>query len=190
MKTFHPARTALVATALAALLAAPGLSFADEPGPAPGAAPGHSWAHTRQVAPEERAQWMKMHLDREAAMLEIKASQESAWDAYAAATQDLVSAGGAQTPLPTNLDATALMRLHAEHAAAYAQRLSVLADATAKLQAVLNDDQRKVLDRLVRLHSQFHGGHHWQGQEPRGGEMAPPPPAKGAPRTAPAKPKG
>lgn len=196
MKMFHPARTAIVATALTALLAAPGLSFAYEHSPAPG----HAYAgggfpgHYRQITPEERTQWVKKHLDREASMLEIKASQESAWEAYAAATLDLVSAGGEQKPLPANLDAAAMMRLHAEHASAFAQRLSALADATSRLQATLNDDQRKVLDRLVRLHSQFHGWHHhwrghWQGNERRDGDMAPSAPAKGAPKAAPAKPK-
>ena len=194
MKAFRTARTAILAAALTALAAAPALSFAEGAGPKPGPMAGSIPEHTRhhQFSPEERSQWVKMHLDREAAMLELKASQESAWDAYAAATLELMNAGGMHNPLPANLDASALMRLHAEHATAFAQRLSTLADATAKLEAVLNDDQRQVLDRLVRLHSQFHGMHHWQGNWPgheRGDGGMMPPPAKGSPKNAPAKPK-
>lgn len=109
---------------------------------------------------EERAQWIKKHLDHEAAMLEIKASQESAWEAFSAASLELMANFGERKPLAADADAAAIIRQHAERSAAVAQNLAKLADAADKLQAVLSEDQRKVFDRIVRMHSDFRGGHH------------------------------
>ncbi|MBS0372896.1 MAG: hypothetical protein JSS57_27280 [Proteobacteria bacterium] len=163
----------------------PSVSFADED-PA-------SQDPARSLPHQDQAQWVKKRLDREAAMLEIKASQEGAWEAYAASAQELAGSYGAYKLVPLDVDAAALMRLHADQAASFAQHIARLADATDRLRKVLNDDQRKVLDRIVRMHSQLQGRHHehWQDfEESRHDSSATPGPAAPAPRTrAPAKTK-
>lgn len=158
--------------------ALPSVSFADE-SPVP-QGPARTFSH------QDQAQWVKKRLDREAAMLEIKASQEGAWEAYAAAAQELAGGYGEYKLVPLDVDAAALMRLHADQAASFAQRIAKLADATDKLQKVLNDDQRKVLDRIVRMHSQFQGRRHehWRDfEESRHDSSATPGPAAPAPKT-------
>ncbi len=131
------------------------------------------WRHEgrgKEVTPQEREAWVKKHIDREAALLEIKASQQSVWEAYAAAKLDLAKSFGAmmQPGQGSDLDAAAAAHRRADRAADIAQKLAKLADATEKLQAVLSEDQRKVLNRIVS-HSGFrhpgfdrhwhHGGH-------------------------------
>ena len=181
MKLFHPVRSGALAGILVVALATPAISFAED----------HEhqhWQH-REISAQERQEWIKQHLDKEAAMLEIKASQESAWAAYASAATELGSAYGNRKPPPPNTDAAATMRLHADQAATFAQNLAKLAEATEKLQSVLNEDQRKVLDRIVRLQSQFHGRHHgdrWSDREDRPHEAdRPSGAAKAAPKAAP-----
>ena len=168
------------------------------------AAPPASFAHDqvchpgehRQINLEERGLWAKNQMDKEAAWLEINASQQTAWEAYAAANLELLRALGDRKPLPPNIDAASAIRQHAEHAATFAQSLSKLADATDKLQAVLNENQRKVLDRIVRLHSQFQAGHFGEGRQGHEdghrhhGSEASPNASKSSPKTpVPAKPK-
>jgi hypothetical protein len=162
MKLFQPIASAAATGLLVLVLASPLTSFArdqEHPGP-----------EHRQISPEKRAQWAQKHLDREAAMLEIKASQEPAWKAYAAASVDMVTAIGDTKPLPHDADAAAIVHQHADRAALMAQNLAKLADATDKLQAVLGEDQRRVLNRIVRHHqAQFHAMHHGRGGPQHGG---------------------
>lgn len=94
-------------------------------------------------------------------MLEIKASQQSAWDAYAAAKLDLMASFDHSRP-PADADAATLAHRHADQANALAAKLSAVADATDKLQAVLSDDQRKVLDRLAQRHPHDRFRDDWQ----------------------------
>jgi len=150
--------------------------------------------HHREMNPQEHLQWIKHGLDREAMMLEIKASQEGAWEAYANAVVEMMMAFDHRKPIPADADAASIMHQHAEQTAALAQTLAKLADATDKLQAVLNDEQRKGLDRIVRQHSQFHGMHHGEHRHEHGhwhhGDEAPTDAGKAAPKPgAAAKPK-
>jgi hypothetical protein len=117
--------------------------------------------HRKEFSTQERQAWVKNHIDKEAARLEIKASQQSLWEAYAAAKLDLIdSFGPGMKPSDTDdLDAATVAHKHAEHAAEIAQKLSKLADATDKLQAVLSEDQRKVLNQIVK-HPGFHHRDH------------------------------
>ena len=110
-------------------------------------------------------QWVKQQLDREAVMLEIRASQESLWEAYAGAAQELASTFIDRKAPPADADAATTVRQHADQAARFAERLGKLADATERLQTALNEDQRKIFDRIVRSHTQFHPGYpdeHWR----------------------------
>src|ERR1035437_3225604 len=53
-------------------------------------------SHRKEFSAEERQAWAKKHIDREAARLEIKASQQSLWEPYAAAKLDLINYFGAK----------------------------------------------------------------------------------------------
>ena len=108
---------------------------------------------------EMHAQWARSQLEREANWLEIKASQQPAWDAYVAAHIDLMNTFENAKPLARDADASAATRQHAERAEAIAQSLAKVADATEKLQSVLDENQRKVLNRIERMHERFHREH-------------------------------
>lgn len=155
-----PFRLPFLAAACALAFSLPAWSqqAPEQPMPSP-----HSMGamHGKQMSAEDRQAMAKKHLEREAAALEIKASQQPAWEAYSAAKLDMLSVFGTMGPAKpaVDADAAALARQHADHAAVIAQKLSVLADATAKLQAVLSDDQRKVLNRVSQHPGFAHGGH-------------------------------
>jgi hypothetical protein len=103
---------------------------------------------------------INQRLDRLGARLEIKASQQDAWQAYRAT---ITSAFEARPQRPArDADAATLMRFRAERAQHRAQRLVTLADATAKLHAVLEPQQQKVLDEVVRqvTHRGMRAGRH------------------------------
>jgi hypothetical protein len=125
------------------------------------------WQYDREYSSQERQQCVRKHLDREAMMLEIKASQQSQWDAYAAARLDLTNFAGAERAESGDSDAAALVRKRADRTMAFAQKLATLADATEKLQAVLNQDQRHVLDRIARFRQ---NGHRWRDRHGRSGQ--------------------
>jgi hypothetical protein len=108
-------------------------------------------AATSQTDAVQRHQEMvQRRLDSAAARLEIKASQQSAWQAYAAAVKDLADVEGLPPKPATDADAATLARQRAERASAHARKLSAVADATAKLQGVLSTEQRDVLTELAR----------------------------------------
>jgi hypothetical protein len=107
---------------------------------------------------------VKARLDRLAGRLEIKASQEQAWEGFAQAVENLfghkddkmdAARGGAKHD---EEDAAALIRHRADRTADKAKKLAAVADAADKLQAVLTDEQRKILNREVRRFA--HGRHH------------------------------
>jgi hypothetical protein len=116
---------------------------------------GHRGARHSQMSEADRAQMrermqarMSQRLDRLASRLEIKASQQNAWEAYRTA---LASIFENRPQRPTrDADAATLTRFRADMAQRRAQHLSVMADATAKLQQVLEPQQQKVLDEIVR----------------------------------------
>jgi LTXXQ motif family protein len=122
---------------------------------------------------EEMKAHLQRHLDKMAGRLEIKASQQGAWAAYAQAIEALGPPG--HEPPPPDADAATLTRRHADRAAAKAQRLAVVAEATANLSQALDPDQRKTLDQIVREHSmRLHRPHGHPGgmMPPRGGRAA------------------
>jgi hypothetical protein len=156
MKTFtRTLIAALFMSASCALLSATPV-YANEHGEHEG--------HAKEFCAQDHQAWEKKRIDKEAGMLEIKASQETAWEAYAAAKLDLAAFFGTMMkPVAAEeLDAAATARKHAEHATEIAQKLAKVADATDKLQAVLSEDQRKVLNRISQHHEFHHHGfgHH------------------------------
>jgi hypothetical protein len=115
---------------------------------------------------QHRHDWVRSKLDKNANRLEIKASQQVAWEAYADARKAL--AEKTLIKLPENADAAAFTRHRAERVTEFAQKLTTLADATAKLQDMLSPEQRKTLDQIVR-HAHdghcHHGFFFWHGHE-------------------------
>ena len=116
---------------------------------------GHRRGHMMQMTEADRAQMrermqarMSERLDRLAARLEIKASQQGAWDAYRAARASILEARP-QRPA-RDADAATWARFRAEMAQRRAQYLAAMADATQKLQEALEPPQRKVLDEIAR----------------------------------------
>ncbi|MGA7594488.1 MAG: Spy/CpxP family protein refolding chaperone [Gallionella sp.] len=121
---------------------------------------------------------MKTRMDRLEQRLEIKASQQDVWDDFAKSIESLPDLN-AKKP-GDDADAATVARYRANRASEMAGKLTKIADATAKLQASLTPDQRKVLDQTAHffLHHQragygFHGmrmhhdedGHNWKQQE-------------------------
>lgn len=126
--------------------------------PAPQNEATHDWA-------KERQDRIKHFTDRLANRLEIKASQQNAWQAFVKTLEPATERPAKNAEIKT--DAASIARLHADMAAARAQKLSRIADATAKLQAVLDPDQRQTLDQVAmhmgsRYGHRFHGG--WSGE--------------------------
>jgi len=94
---------------------------------------------------------MKAGLAHMADRLEIKASQEGAWQKFSAAFVDMMKTVSSE-PMAASpeADAASIVRARAQAAATRAQAVSRLADATTELQQVLNADQRHVLNEMAR----------------------------------------
>jgi hypothetical protein len=157
--------TALFAAGLALAAAVPASAA---PGPGPGA---------REMTPEMQAQMqqrmqsrMQARLDKMAERLEIKASQQDAWQTYAKVYQGMFDAR--PTPPAKDADAATLMRHRADRAAQMATKLTTLADATAKLQSALTPEQAKTLADMTR-HPMGgrHGKHGGRGEHGSRGQM-------------------
>src|SRR5690606_23895333 len=96
----------------------------------------------QQMTDADRAQMrermqtrMDQRLDRIGARLEIKASQQDAWDSY---RKSLTSVFENRPQRPArDADAATFTRFRAEMAQRRAEHLAAMADATAKLQDVL-----------------------------------------------------
>jgi hypothetical protein len=152
------------AAASACLVASIGLvsSYAAEPAATPRdeAQP----RATHDAMGQHGAQHVQGHLDKLAERLEIKASQEAAWQKFSAAFRDTMhlqaTIGHPQMGEGSragDADATALARQMADRAKERAQKLGELADATATLRQGLNADQRLVFDEAARHFAREHG---------------------------------
>lgn len=134
-------RSKLAAALLSASLAlAAAVPAAASPGPG-----------MREMTPEmqERMQSrMQAHLDKMANRLEIKASQQDAWQAYAKVHKEMFD--GSIKPVAKDADAATIARYRADMAAQMAKKLDTLADATAKLQSALTPEQAKTLADMTR----------------------------------------
>ena len=150
--------TALFGTALV-VSAVPALSQSAGEGRGPGPRAGQLSEADRAQVRERMQARMNERLERMAKGLDIKPSQEHAWNAYRNAR---ASVFGTLPQRPaSNADAATIMRFRAEIAQRRAQHLAVMADATARLQEALDSDQRKVLDEMARHGGRRgHHGHH------------------------------
>lgn len=125
---------------------------------------GHRRGHMMQMTEADRAQMrermqarMSERLDRLAARLEIKASQQDAWEAYKSARASIFQTRPERPA--RDADAATMAKFRADMAQRRAQYLATMADATAKLQEVLEPQQRKVLDEIAR-HAGARGHHY------------------------------
>jgi len=117
---------------------------------------------TQEQMQQHMQERMKTRMDRLAQRLEIKASQQSVWEGFAKSVETLPEL---KAKMPADdADAATIARYHADRTAEMAGKLTRIADATAKLEAALTPDQRKVLDQTAHLflhHRQGAGfGHH------------------------------
>lgn len=119
------------------------------------------------VAPDEaKADWasqhreiFRKHIDLMANRLEIKASQQGAWQAYVRALEAAIALPEKEAEAKS--DAASITRMHANRAAVRAQKLAQIADATATLQETLSPDQRHTLDQMVSRFAHRRHGFHW-----------------------------
>lgn len=149
---------AAVAVAIVAGAGSAALAAADATPMPPAAA---EWAKHRQ-------EWIGERLDHVANRLEIKASQQDAWQAFAKSVQAL--APGQRMPPAAAGDAAAMVRSRADAAAEKAKKLAQIADATAKLQSILTPEQRTTFDQVVRETLGHAGWRHHEHDGPmRGG---------------------
>jgi|CXWL01.1.fsa_nt_gi hypothetical protein len=147
-----------VLTAIAFVLAASAI-------PAAYAATADETAARQQQHMQKFQAHMKARLDKMAARLEIKASQQAAWADYVKAREATM---GSRPMRPAkDADAATIARSRAEFAAGMAQKLALMSDATAKLQAVLDENQQKTLNQMARRGGQ-RGGHGHRGMHDRG----------------------
>jgi len=150
----------------------------------------HAFCGHHESMPQrpDMQKFVQHRLDRLASRLEIKASQQPAWEAYSQAVANIAppkDAGNKETKPVENEDAATIMHRRADRVAEMAKKLAAIADATDKLQAVLTEDQRKILAQEVR--HQLHGPHggqfdrRWQGQGPEHKQRPPKEPKPNAP---------
>lgn len=112
----------------------------------------------KRISPEKMHEHMKAKLDKLAARLEIKASQQAIWEEYAKSVESLAD-HGIKEPAQ-DADAATISRYRADRTADFAKKLTAIADATAKLQKSLTEDQRKTLNQATH-HHRHHRCHHW-----------------------------
>jgi hypothetical protein len=121
----------------------------------------------KQMSAESIHERINGRLNKLAERLEIKSSQQAAWEEFAKSIETLTEPS-AKRP-NDDADAATVSRYRADRAAEFAKKLSVIADATAKLQKVLTEDQRKVLNQashhFLHKHHWGHDNNHWQGRE-------------------------
>lgn len=124
----------------------------------------------KQMNQENMHEHMKTRLDKLAERLEIKSSQQAVWEEFARSVEMLADRN-AKKP-GNDADAAAISRYRAERATEFANKLTKIADATAKLQSALSDDQRKILNQTAHRFLRYDDGvnhtHHEMNREGNG----------------------
>lgn len=172
MKFFNTAaRNIALAASMTVFFAVSGAAFAASAAADTTAQAGQTASAERKAEMEKHRQEFFKHMsDRMANRLEIKSSQQAAFQTYAAALQTAMTPPASRPEYGS--DAAGIVRMHADMAAARATRLAAVADATARFQEVLSPEQRKTFDQMAaafmrRHHGMHHGfghGHGWGGE--------------------------
>jgi hypothetical protein len=158
MTTVARTLTGFLVAAAAATLSATALAVDSPPESAPAAT-----ARPADMA-QHHKEMIQRRLDQAASRLEIKASQQQAWQAFATAVQALGDTGGAAARPAADADAATIARDRAERVTAFGRKLTTIADATARLQGVLSPEQKSVLTEITR-NAGMHGGHEGFGRQ-------------------------
>jgi len=147
--------------AIAGMLAAAGLTLAITAMSLPAFAAGKDDPASMQQRFEQMQARMKARIAKMGERLEIKASQQAAWNEYVNSRQAMMAQRPARPA--KDADAATVARSRAEFVADMARKLAVVSDATAKLQAVLDDNQKKAFNQMARRSGMLgHRGHHGQ----------------------------
>ncbi len=109
-----------------------------------------------QMSTEEKHEYMKTGLDKLAARLEIKSSQQAAWDDFSRSVETLAERHAKEPK--DDADAAAILHYHAERATEFAKKLTVVADASTQLETVLTDNQKRVFSEASRIFLHEHHG--------------------------------
>jgi len=121
----------------------------------------------KQISAESIHERINSRLSSLAERLEIKSSQQATWEEYAKSVEALAEQSSKRPN--DDADAATLSRYRADKATDFAKKLNVIADATAKLQKVLTEDQRKIFNQVSQhFFHKHHGGHGnnpWQGHD-------------------------
>lgn len=117
----------------------------------------------RRPDPGKMRAFIKARLDRLSAQLALRESQQQAWTAFAGSMEAL--AEHPPSAPEKGADAATIAQLRADTAARIASKLALIAETTGKLQAVLDEGQRKTFSeaysrfRRHGLRCGPHGGH-------------------------------
>jgi hypothetical protein len=112
---------------------------------------------SRQANAAARNDRIQHRLDELSDRLEIKASQQNEWDEYARSVSMLQDRNWKRPD--DDADAASIAHYRADRATVLAKELTVIAEATDKLQKVLTPDQRKVFNEVSR--SSMHRPRAW-----------------------------
>jgi hypothetical protein len=119
--------------------------------------PGMQSDSGKQVTSDSMSEHIKLRLEKLSQRLEIRSSQQAAWEKFARSVEMLAEHN---IPQPGNdADAAAIAHYRADRTAAFAKKLSVIADTTDNLQKVLTEDQRKIFNQEARV--ALHRKHDW-----------------------------
>ncbi len=122
---------------------------------------------SKQMSSESIHERINSRLSNLAERLEIKSSQQATWEEYAKSVEALAQQSSKRPN--DNADAATLSHYRADRADDFAKKLNVIADATAKLQKVLTEDQRKIFNQVSQhffhSHHRWHENGHWQNRE-------------------------
>ncbi len=132
----------------ALLLATVPVALADAPSQGASVQDPERHAEGRQPDPEKMRAFIHARLEKLAARLDLKAPQQTAWNAFAGSVEAL--AARPASPPADGADATTIARYRADLAAGFARRLAAVADTTARLQAALDRDQQQTFNEAYR----------------------------------------
>lgn len=146
----------------AAILSAPAMALAQEVS----AQPRQQATQRRAVMSDtERAQYKRYEEDRTQAQLNLWASQlniqerqQPQWTSYCSAVKNMATLRFTMKPPAPNADAATFEQFQAQQAMQRAEAMSVLSDATTRLQSVLTPDQQTKFNNLV--HPNFAYGYY------------------------------
>jgi len=111
--------------------------------------PGTQGDSSRQLNAAAMNDRIQHRLEQLSQRLEIKASQQGAWEEYARSVSMLADRNWKRPD--KDADAASIAHFRADRATVLAKELTVIADATDKLQKVLTEDQRKIFNQVSRL---------------------------------------